>query len=93
MCAGRKRKTWNRSLGGIRGTHGEVTQRNVHVHVTCEKRPTRMRSTLGAVVGWYGVKSADTRSRAGSTHLVSATTATFAVSSSPKRWTVGATVA
>ena len=40
MCAGGKWKTWNLSLGGTRGTHGESMQRIVHVHVTCSKRPT-----------------------------------------------------
>src|SRR6266566_1465153 len=86
-------KTWNLSLGGTRGTHGELMQRNVHVYVTCAKRPTLYRRTAGDLVGSYGVKLAFTRTRSGSTHFVSATTAIFAVTESPKRWTVGVMVA
>src|ERR1700687_481056 len=93
MCAGRNVKTWNCSLGGSRGTHGDVTQRRVHVHVTCAKRPMRSWRTVGAFVGRYGVKSVLTRSRAGSTHFVSAMIAIFAVIESPNRWTVGVIVA
>src|SRR6476646_786702 len=87
------RKTWNLSLGGTRGTHGELMQRNVHVYVTCAKRPTLYRRTAGDLVGSYGLKLAFTYTRAGSTHFVSATTASFAVTESPKRWTVGVMVA
>src|SRR6185437_13543793 len=68
-------------------------QRSVHVHVTCSKRPMLSRRTVGAFVGSYGLKSAVTWSRFGSTHFVSATTASFAVIESPKRWTVGVIVA
>ena len=93
MRAGWKWKTWNLSLGGSRGTHGDVMQCSVHVHVTCEKRPTRRRSTVGFLVSVYGAKFVVTRRRAGSTHFVSATIAIFAVSSSPKRCTVGVIVA
>src|SRR5882724_4938166 len=93
MRAGWKWKTWNLSLGGSRGTHGSVMQWSVHVHVTCEKRPTRRRSTVGFRVNVYGAKFVVTRRRIGSTHFVSATIAILAVSSSPKRCTVGVTVA
>ena len=50
-----------------------VMQWSVHVHVTCEKRPTRRRSTVGCLVSVYGAKFVVTRSRFGSTHFVSAT--------------------
>src|SRR5712692_734917 len=86
-------KTWNLSLGGRRGTHGEVMQRSVHVYVTCENLPTPRRRTVGAFRGSYGAKVALTRRRAGSTHFVSATMAIFAVIESPNRWTVGDIVA
>ena len=76
-----------------RGTHGDVMQRSVHVHVTCAKRPTPTRRTVGLRVEPYGAKSVVTRRRAGSTHFVSATIAILAVSSSPKRCTVGVIVA
>ena len=91
--AGWKRKTWNLSLGGRRGTQGEVMHRSVHVYVTCANRPTASRRTVGDLVGWYGVKLAVTRRRAGSTHFVSATIAILAVTESPKRWTVGTMLA
>ena len=78
---------------GRRGTHGDVRQRSVHVHVTCAKRPTRRRRIGGLFVGGTARSRCVTRSRAGSTHFVSATIAIFAVSESPNRWTVGAIVA
>ena len=48
---------------------------------------------VGCLVASYGAKFVVTWSRAGSTHFVSATIAIFAVISSPKRCTVGLTVA
>src|SRR3954454_12934741 len=93
MRAGWKWKMWNLSLGGRRGTQGNVMQWSVHVHVTCENRPTRRRSTVGCLVNVYGAKFVVTRRRVGSIHFVSATIAIFAVNSSPKRCTVGETVA
>src|SRR4051812_22483110 len=89
MCAGVKRYTWNLSLGGRRGTQGEARQRNCHVHVTCMKRPERSRSTWGLCSDTYGAKFVRTRNCCASTHFVSATTARRAVTTSPKRWTVG----
>src|SRR6266496_615939 len=89
----RKWKTWYLSLGGSCGTHWCARQRSVHVHVTCSKRPELSRSIVGPRTTWYGVKLVDTRRRAGSTHFVSATIASRAVMASPKRWTVGETVA
>ncbi len=80
------------SLGGYRGTHGALRQRSVHVQVICSKRPVRSRSTVGAWTGWYGRKLAVTRSRDGSTHFVSATTAMLAVTGSPNRCTGGVSV-
>src|SRR5919204_5407484 len=93
MCASGNLKTWYLSLGGTRGTHGDVTQRSVQVHVICANRPAFRRSTVGAFVSRYGAKPAVTRSRFGSIHRMSATIATFAVTTSPKRWTVGVSVA
>src|SRR5262245_58355043 len=52
-----------------------------------------MRVTVGARTGRYGVKPVVTRRREGSTNFVSATTARRAVTLSPKRCTVGVTVA
>src|SRR5436305_11958554 len=89
MCAGRKWKTWKRSSGGRRGTHGDVMQRIVHVQVTCAKRPICRRITVGGFVFVYGLNVAITLSRDVSTRCVSATTASFAVIESPKRCTVG----
>src|SRR5262249_20762114 len=88
-CAGGKWKTWKRSSGGTRGTHGDVMQRIVHVQVTCAKRPIRRRITVGGFAAVYGVNVAITFNRVGSTRCVSATTASFAVIESPNRWTVG----
>src|SRR5436853_4664382 len=89
MCEGEKWKTWNLSLGGSRGTHGDARQRSCHVQVTCSKRPERSCSTCGLCSVTYGAKFARTRSRSGFTHFVSAMTARRAVMTSPKRWTVG----
>src|SRR5258705_13170697 len=93
MCAGWKVKTWNLSLGGSRGTQGDVRHSSVHVQVTCAKRPMRSRRMVGAFASAYGAKFVVTRKRAGSTSFVSATIAIFAVIASPKRWTVGLIVA
>src|SRR6266404_8306426 len=77
----------------MRGTHGEVRQRSVHCQVICAKRPTCRRVTVGAATGLYGTKLVVTCSRLGSTHFVSATMASLAVTGAPKSWTVGVNVA
>src|SRR5437764_14407165 len=81
-----KWKTWYLSLGGSRGTHCCVRQRSVHVHVTCSKRPTLSRRTVGERVVLYGSKRVVTRRRAGSTHFESAPIARRAVISAANRW-------
>src|SRR6266446_3791784 len=93
MCAEGKRNTWYFSLGGEVGTQRAVRHRSRHVHVICSKRPTCRCRTVGAPTGVYGAKPAVTRSRLGSTQRVSATTASFACSVSPKRCTVGTMLA
>src|SRR6476659_518801 len=90
-CAGWNLKMWNLSLGGSRGTQGVVMQRSVHVQVTCAQRPTCRRKTVGDLIASYGAKFVLTWRRRGSTHVVSATIAIFAVTSSPKRCTAGLT--
>ena len=89
MWTGEKRKMWKRSFG----THGDVRQRSVQVHVTCANRPTWSVCIDGCCTGAYGRKLVLTRRRDGSTQRVSATTATDAVTESPKRCTVGVSVA